>query len=253
MAFAVNPPQFIPIQQTAIVDKPLGKPVEPPKRPDVFDGVETDPYDIATPERKGKPELPKSAVPEAIKRMTKDMLFRQIELYGVKLPKTTRKEELQMILQNLLEDQPMTPSASSSSASASGKLQVTPASIRFLDSLKVAPRPPPQPTSPEEEKGPAQAFAGPPRRLGDLPINPFVPKADGPWRSDESDLIDDSPKEQRRMLKTDWTPELLIQYIQDNTGKSREEIEQRLSDIDIPDKINQKQVLKILREMQSKK
>ena len=59
MAFAVNPPQ-LPMQQTAVVDKPLGKPVEPKQRPDVFNGEETDPYDIrqATPTPKKAPDVP---------------------------------------------------------------------------------------------------------------------------------------------------------------------------------------------------
>lgn len=193
MAFAVNPPQLPMQQQTAVVDKPLGKPMPPPQRPDVFDGVEVDPYDIGIPELKGEPILPKSSLPEALKKMTRDMLFRQIELYGVKPSRSTKKEELQAILQSLIEEsQPLTPSASS--ASASGPLQVTPSSIRFLETLNVGPRPPPRATSPEEEKGPAQAFGGPPRRLGDLLINPFVPPAD------ESDLVEDSPRVMFRLL-----------------------------------------------------
>lgn len=57
MAFAVNPPQ-LPMQQTAVVDKPLGKPMPPPQRPDVFDGEETDPYDIR--QAKKAPDLPVS-------------------------------------------------------------------------------------------------------------------------------------------------------------------------------------------------
>lgn len=57
MAFAVNPPQ-LPMQQTAVVDKPLGKPIPPKQRPDVFDGEETDPYDIR--QAKKAPELPVS-------------------------------------------------------------------------------------------------------------------------------------------------------------------------------------------------
>jgi hypothetical protein len=57
MAFAVNPPQ-LPMQQTAVVDKPLGKPIEPKQRPDVFNGEETDPYDIR--QAKKVPDLPVS-------------------------------------------------------------------------------------------------------------------------------------------------------------------------------------------------
>jgi hypothetical protein len=220
MAFAVNPPQ-LPMQQTAVVDKPLGKPIEPKQRPDIFDGVEVNPFDIEpiyTPEPKGKPILPKSSLPEAIKQMTRDMLFRQIELYGVKPPRSTKKEELQAILQSLIEDQPLTPSASSSSASASGPLQVTPSSIRFLETLNVAPRPPPRATSPEEEKGPAQAFGGPPRGM--------------------QEVIAMSPKEVTNLLEQ-------------TSGKSPEEVQQAIAKImsePLP-KYSQKDVLKILREL----
>jgi len=219
MAFAVNPPQ-LPMQQTAVVDKPLGKPMPPPQRPDVFDGVEVDPYDIGTPELKGEPILPKSSLPEALKKMTRDMLFRQIELYGVKPSRTTKKEELQTILQGLLEEsQPLTPSASSSSsASASGPLQVTPSSIRFLETLNVGPRPPPRATSPEEEKGPAQAFGGPPRGM--------------------QEVITMSPEEVTNLLEQ-------------TSGKSPEEVQQAIAKImsePLPT-YSQKNVLKILREL----
>jgi hypothetical protein len=44
------------MQQTAVVDKPLGKPIEPKQRPDVFNGEETDPYDIR--QEKKAPDLP---------------------------------------------------------------------------------------------------------------------------------------------------------------------------------------------------
>ena len=216
MAFAVNPPQ-LPMQQTAVVDKPLGKPMPPPQRPDIFDGVEVDPYDIGTPELKGEPILPKSSLPEALKKMTRDMLFRQIELYGVKPSRSTKKEELQTILQSLLEEsQPLTPSASSSSAS--GSLQVTPSSIRFLETLNVGPRPPPRATSPEEEKGPAQAFGGPPRGVQEVIA---------------------------------MSPEQVTNLLEQTSGKSPEEVQQAIAKImsePLP-KYSQKDVLRILREL----
>jgi hypothetical protein len=189
----------------------------PPQRPDIFDGVEVDPYDIGTPELKGEPILPKSSLPEALKKMTRDMLFRQIELYGVKPSRSTKKEELQTILQSLLEEsQPLTPSASSSSAS--GSLQVTPSSIRFLETLNVGPRPPPRATSPEEEKGPAQAFGGPPRGVQEVIA---------------------------------MSPEQVTNLLEQTSGKSPEEVQQAIAKImsePLP-KYSQKDVLRILREL----
>ena len=168
MSFAVAPPQFQPIQ-SAIVDKPIAKVEAIPQRPDVFAGEETNPQDIVpsyTPKMPPKIEfedLPPSAIPESLKKMTRPMLFQQIEMYGIRPAQSTKKAELEAILQGLLESK-ASPSASASSASDS-KIAVTPSSIRFLETLNVAPRPPMPPTNPEEEKGPAQAFGGPSIRV----------------------------------------------------------------------------------------
>lgn len=164
MSFAIPQQQFIPIQQSAIVDKPIAKVEAVPQRPDVFAGEETNPQDI---EPSYTPKIPSkikfvetpSAIPESLKKMTRPMLFRQIEMYGVKPAQSTKKAELEAILQGLLESE-ASPSASASSASDS-KIAVTPSSIRFLETLNVAPRPPMPPTNPAEEKGPAQAFGAP--------------------------------------------------------------------------------------------
>ena len=168
MSFAVAPPQFQPLQ-SAIVDKPIAKVEAIPQRPDVFAGEETNPQDIVpsyTPKMPPKIEfedLPPSAIPESLKKMTRPMLFQQIEMYGIRPAQSTKKAELEAILQGLLESK-ASPSASASSASDS-KIAVTPSSIRFLETLNVAPRPPMPPTNPEEEKGPAQAFGGPSIRV----------------------------------------------------------------------------------------
>ena len=224
MSFAVAPPQFQPLQ-SVIVDKPITKVEAIPQRPDVFAGEETNPQDIVpsytpkTPPKIKFEDLPPSAIPESLKKMTRPMLFRQIEMYGVKPAQSTKKAELEAILQGLLESE-ASPSALASSASDS-KIAVTPSSIRFLETLNVAPRPPMPPTNPEEEKGPAQAFGGPSIRV--------------------EEAI--APPRQGRVI--DWTAEDLEKYLEGlGRGSEMQDVIEQFGQLP---KYSQRQVLEILR------
>lgn len=225
LRFAIPQQQFIPIQQSAIVDKPITKVEAVPQQPDVFAGEETNPQDIVpsyTPKIPPKikfEDLPPSAIPESLKKMTRPMLFRQIEMYGIKPAQSTKKAELEAILQGLLESE-ASPSASASSASDS-KIAVTPSSIRFLETLNVAPRPPMPPTNPEEEKGPAQAFGAPA-----IPVQEVI----APPRQD---------------IVIDWTIEDLTNYLE-GLGRG-DEIQDVFDEFGQLPKYSQKQVLQILR------
>lgn len=227
MSFAIPQQQFIPIQQSAIVDKPITKIEAIPQRPDVFAGEETNPQDIEpsyTPKIPPKikfEDLPPSAIPESLKKMTRPMLFRQIELYGVRPPQSTKKAELEAILQGLLQSQEPISASSSSASASTPKLSVTPSSIRFLETLNVAPRPPMPPTNPEEEKGPAQAVGAPAIRV--------------------EEAIE--PPKQGRVI--DWTPENLQQYLE---GMGRgDEMQDVFDEFGRLPKYSQRQVLQILR------
>lgn len=225
MSFAIPQQQFIPIQQSAIVDKPITKIEAIPQRPDVFAGEETNPQDIEpsyTPKIPPKikfEDLPPSAIPESLKKMTRPMLFRQIEMYGVKPAQSTKKAELEAILQGLLESE-ASPSASASSSSASS-IAVTPSSIRFLETLNIAPRPPMPPTNPEEEKGPAQAFGGP-----TIPVQEAI-----------------APPRQGRVI--DWTIEDLSNFLEsEGRGGEMQDIFDEFGKLP---EYSQKQVLQIIR------
>ena len=225
LRFAIPQQQFIPIQQSAIVDKPITKVEAVPQQPDVFAGEETNPQDIVpsytpkTPPKIKFEDLPPSAIPESLKKMTRPMLFRQIEMYGVKPAQSTKKAELEAILQGLLESE-VPPSASASSVSES-KIAVTPSSIRFLETLNVAPRPPMLPTNPEEEKGPAQAFGRPAIRAEEAIAPP------------------------RQGIVSDWTVEDLQNYLE-GLGRG-DEIQDVFDEFGQLPKYSQKQVLQILR------
>lgn len=227
ITFAIPQRGFIPIQQSAIVDKPITNPEPPKQRADIFAGEETNPQDIepsytpkTTPPKIEFENLPESAIPESLKKMTRAMLFRQIELYGVKPPQSTKKAELEAILQGLLQSEEPPTSSASSSASVP-KLSVTPSSVRFLETLNVAPRPPTPPTNPEEEKSPAQAFGAPAIRV--------------------EEAIE--PPRQGRVI--DWTPEDLQEYLE-GLGRG-DEIEDVFNEFGRLPKYSQKQVLEIVR------
>jgi hypothetical protein len=226
ITYAIPQRGFIPIQQSAIVDKPITNPEPPKQRADIFAGEETNPHDIdpsytpkTTPPKIEFENLPESAIPESLKKMTRPMLFRQIELYGVKPPQSTKKAELEAILQGLLQSQEPISASSSSASASTPKLSVTPSSIRFLETLNVAPRPPMPPTNPEEEKGPAQAVGAPAIRVEEA-IEP--------------------PKQGKV-----WTPEGLQDYLE---GLGRGDEMQDVFDVfgRLP-KYSQRQVLEIIR------
>lgn len=228
ITFAIPQRGFIPIQQSAIVDKPITNPEPPKQRADIFAGEETNPHDIdpsytpkTTPPKIEFENLPESAIPESLKKMTRPMLFRQIELYGVRPPQSTKKAELEAILQGLLQSQEPISASSSSASASTPKLSVTPSSIRFLETLNVAPRPPMPPTNPEEEKGPAQAVGAPAIRV--------------------EEAIE--PPKQGRVI--DWTPEDVQEYLE-NEGRG-DEMQDVFDEFGRLPKYSQRQVLEIIR------